>query len=232
MNPQNEMSRRTETNSENTPSVIESTEEVVQTPQSSEMDKYILEVKNDPKKGVYKATDTRVPDYIPKEKCWELAKKYAEFLQLDLDTTFAGITALIQKGGTNQSKKNLTILIGNIPFELNKFRQFLTNSDSKYTVRKFAKGSRDLTIQISLKNQWEGPLTQEILRVNPNLNISPELAPWCNEIHSDNYDCPNEIRDALIRREEQFKIIARNKNQNLQQSNPKPRKTRGNKKKR
>ena len=198
-------------------------------PKKNEIDTYIDSIQNEPNKGVYEVSDTRVPDYIPPDKCWEIIKKYAEQQQFDIDTTIAGLTALIQKGGTNQSKKNLTILIGKNSFDLNKFRQFLTNKDSKYTVRKFAKGIRHIIILIAQKNTWEGPLAKELLRVNPNLNITPDLAPWCNEIHSDNYDCPNEIRDALIRREEQYKIIARNKTQQTQQTNKKPRKTRGKK---
>jgi hypothetical protein len=216
------MVRRTSTTPEN-PSQEEN-------PKKNEMENYIDSIKNDPEKGVYEVTDTRVPDFIPAEKCWEIIKKYAEINQLDIDTALAGITALIQKGGTNQSKKGLTVQIGNTSFDLNKFRQLLTNMDSKFTVRKFAKGIRKIIILISQKNKWEGPLAKELLRVNPNLNITPELAPWCNEIHSDNYDCPNEIRDALIRREEQYKIIARNKTQQTQQPNKKPRKTRGKKK--
>lgn len=90
---------------------------------------------------------------------------------------------------------------------------------------------RDVIIEVSTINEWPGPLCKEVVRVMPNIKITKELAPWCNEIHSDNYNCPPEIREALIRREEQLKILFKNKTTSTGFKEKKERKQRGKKSK-
>ena len=58
--------------------------------------------------------------------------------------------------------------------------------------------------------------------------MSNEDMAWCNEIHSDNYECPPQIRDTLIRREEQLKILF--KNYNTPKKNKKPKRKKEKKK--
>ncbi len=70
-------------------------------------------------------------------------------------------------------------------------------------------------------------MVQVINRISPSLPITPELAPWCNEIHVDNPNCPMEIRACLIRREEQFKVLLQNKNNQKGFKSQKPRNEKG-----
>lgn len=169
-------------------------------------------------------------DYIEPDECTQIIRKYSTLHNTPQDLTIAGITKLIQNGGTNKSKTNLTVKINEQEFELSKLRTILESYNKNLTVRKLAKGIRKLVIAIALNNKWPGPLTKELSRNNPNLTITPELAPWCNEIHSDNYDCPNEIRDALVRREEQLKLLFKTV-KTTKDTNVKPRSQRGKKNK-
>lgn len=194
-----------------------------QSSQEPTMDQLINDIKNNKNKYVFNSEETIQTDFLESEECIQIIKKYAALHNLPFDLTIAGITKLIQNGGTNQSKQNLIVKVNNVDFELNKLRNILQSHNKTLTVRKFAKGARNLIISIALNNNWPGPLTKELARINPNLKITPEIAPWCNEIHSDNYECPNEIRDALIRREEQLKLLFNAVNK----SNQKPRKERG-----
>lgn len=193
----------------------------------------INDISEDSTKYKFEVTETKTLDSMEPEQCLEVIQKYSTMHNLPLELTIAGITKLIQDGGTNQSKKNLTVLISNKEFELNKLRDILKSIDKTYTVRKFAKGARDIIIKVALINEWPGPLTKELSRVNQNLTITPSLAPWCLEIHSDNYNCPNEIRDALVRREEQLKLFLKTRevpnNKKLKNKSNRPRKGRGGK---
>ncbi len=165
-------------------------------------------------------------DSMDQEDCLNVMKKYSILHGIPTIIAITGIVKLIQDGGTNQSKTNLTVKVNDYEIDLNKLRNVLQSHSKKLTVRKLAKGARKAVIAIALNYQWPGPLTKELSRNNPNLVITPELAPWCNEIHSDNYDCPNEIRDALVRREEQFKILFKTVSKT---NNQKPRRLRGRK---
>jgi hypothetical protein len=197
-----------------------------QTPSQS-MESIIQDINQNKNKYTYDVEENIQTDYLDPQECINIINKYATLHDVPFDLALAGITKLIQNGGTNQSKQNLIVKVNNKEFELNKLRSLLQSYNKALTVRKFAKGARKLIISISLNNKWSGPLTKELSRINPNLNITPELAPWCNEIHSDNYECPNEIRDALVRREEQLKILFNAGNK----INQKPRKLRGKNKK-
>lgn len=197
-----------------------------------DMKSYLMEIEKDISKVTFAVEETKIPDYMEPEDSLKVINKYSTLHSVPFELAAAGITKLVQDGGTNQSKKNLTVVVAGIPFELNKLRMILQSIDKNLTVRKFAKGARDLISKIAYINKWPGPLTKDLARINPNLIITPELAPWCNEIHSDNYNCPNEIRDALIRREEQFKLLFKQKTDtNPKKTNVKPRSKRGKQKK-
>jgi hypothetical protein len=187
------------------------------------MEQIINDINQNKNKYIYDSEETIQTDYLDPNECISIITKYTTLHDIPFDLAIAGITKLIQNGGTNQSKQNLIVKVNNKEFELNKFRSILQSHSKTLTVRKFAKGARKLIITIALNNKWPGPLTKELSRINPNLTITPELAPWCNEIHSDNYECPNEIRDALIRREEQLKLLFSTVNK----TNKKPLKLRG-----
>lgn len=177
----------------------------------------------------YEAKENKIYDFLTEEECVDVINKFATLNNLPIPLAIAGITKLIQDGGTNQSKKNLTVTIGETSFELNNFRSILQSKNKTYTVRKFAKGARDLIIKVSIINQWPGPLVKDLMRIQPNLTISQETAPWCNEIHSDNLNCPHEIRDALIRREEQYKLAFKVQKKPVKQQKKQPRRKRGKK---
>lgn len=181
----------------------------------------------------FQAAETKASDSMDPNQCLEVLTKYSQLHSIPIEATIAGITKLVQDGGTNQSKKSLTVTVGDYEFDLSKLRNILKSIDKNLTVRKFAKGARDLIIQVAILNGWAGPLLKELSRSQPNLSIPPSLAPWCLEIHSDNYACPNEIRDALVRREEQLKMLMKTKEvkkpQTRNNRNGKPRGRRGGK---
>jgi len=175
--------------------------------QDSPMNQILQDIRDNSQDYRGISTEKRVIDYIDETTCTEVVQRYHILHQTPPKDTWAGLTLLIQQGGTNQSKRNLTVNYKGNEYDLNKLRQILTSTDKTYTVRKFAKGARAIIIEIALLNNWPGPLTKSLVQSNPNLEITSELAPWCNEIHSDNYDCPHQVRDALIRREEQLKAL-------------------------
>jgi hypothetical protein len=187
------------------------------------MEDLIKDIVQNKDKYLFESEESIQTDYLESEECMSIIKKYTTLYDVPFDIALAGITKLVQNGGTNQSKQNLIVKVNNTEFDLNKFRSLLQSHNKTLTVRKFAKGARKLIVSIAINNQWPGPLTKELARINANLIITPELAPWCNEIHSDNNECPNEIRDALIRREEQLKLLFNA----VSKSNQKPRKLRG-----
>lgn len=185
----------------------------------------------------FRTVETKPQDSMDPNDALEIIRKYGklhfpEYKEENFNLVAAGITKLVQDGGTNQTKRSLTVNVGNANFDLGNLREVLKSIDRNLTVRKFAKGARDLIIKIALTNKWPGPLTKDLTRINPNLSITQEIAPWCNEIHSDNYKCPNEIRDALIRREEQFRILTTQREGKPKSQNVKPRSQRGRKRNR
>lgn len=210
-----------------TPPPMESQMDESQTdsPIENPIDNAINAIEKDKKKYIFESSDIKSQDFMDPSICMQVFNKYSNLYSIPIELTYSGITKLIQDGGTNQSKPNLIITVGDKEFELNKLREIIKTFDKTYTVRKFSKGARDLIIKISLLNEWQGPLSKELSRINTNLTITSSLAPWCNEIHSDNYDCPNEIRDALVRREEQLKLFFKTKPKG--NPNQKPRKGRG-----
>jgi hypothetical protein len=145
---------------------------------------------------------------MPPEEAKKIISQYATASGASLELGTAAIVYIIQHGGTNQSKKNLSVEMGGTTFTLEKLRDVIKVVSPKGTVRQLAKAIRNLVAAISLTNGWEGPLYKDIRRNNPNDEISPDDAVWCNEIHTDNYDpaCPNKIREALIRREEKLRL--------------------------
>jgi hypothetical protein len=145
--------------------------------------------------------------------CNKVIAQFANNQGISIQLAAAGITKLIQDGGTNQSKKTLTVEVGGHKFDLVGLRSTVQSVEKNCTVRQFAKGCRGMISQIALINLWAGPLLKDIKRSNLNIDITPEKAVWCNEIHSDNYEdtnCPIDIREALIKREEQLRLKPRN----------------------
>jgi hypothetical protein len=192
------------------------------------MEQIANEVTKNKEQFIFVSDESADTDAMQEEDCLKICQRYAALNGIPLIYVIAGFTKLIQSGGTNQSKNNLTVKVNGYEFDINELRKLIQSQNKKLTVRKFAKGARKMVIAIALTNQWPGPLSKELARNNPNLVITPELAPWCNEIHSDNYDCPNEIRDALVRREEQLRILFKATVSNNKQ---KPRSQRGKKNK-
>lgn len=181
---------------------------------------------SDSSKFVFPVEEIKVVDSMPIEDCMRVIDLYSKTHKVNNELTIAGITKLIQSGGTNQSKKGLKVTVGNQEFTLDNLRNVIRSVDKNSTTRKFAKGIRDIVVLVASVNNWPGPLTKEIARDFPNVEIKLEEAYWLLEIHSDNEYCPPYIKELLIRREEKLKLMQKSiPNSN----NQKPRQARGKK---
>jgi hypothetical protein len=184
---------------------------IVNSPISS-MDSLLKETKKE-SDFKFEVTESATQDVMSELECLRVMEQFANNNNVTIKHGNAGITKLVQDGGTNQSKKSLTVEVGNVVFDITSLRNTIQLVKKGGTVRQFAKGSRDLIAKIASINSWPGPLTKDLKRINPDLDISQADSVWCNEIHTDNHsnkDCPTVIRDALIRREEQLRFSQKN----------------------
>lgn len=166
----------------------------------------------------------QVIDTLSPDNCIDIINNFALKSKCTQEEAIIGITYLIQHGGTNLSKKSLKIHFGETIFTIDTLREVVKEVEKTATVRKFAKGIRDLIICVAKINRWPGPLRNNIKINNPNQEIREEDAIWCLEVHSDNPKCPTLIRECLIRREEQLRANQNNSNSKTQNG---PRKGRG-----
>lgn len=146
-------------------------------------------------------------DTLSKETANKILIDYGRKNNCTTTDAIIGITKLIQDGGANASKTNLKRKINGILFDINDLRDTIKFHDKSGTVRKFAKTLRDSISYIALINNWTGPLLKDLMRSEPQLEITNEESIWCNEIHSDNYapSVPPRIREALQRREHRIR---------------------------
>jgi hypothetical protein len=179
-------------------------------------------IKENPMAYVVTVEAVAVDDMLPQDLCTQIINKYAIKNKVSPESATVGISCLIQMGGTNLSKKTLTRTIGDVTYDINDLRAIIKEVDKTGTVRKFAKGIRDIVVDIASLNKWAGPLRNDLRTKNPNLDITEDMGPWCLEVHSDNPSCPQGIKEALIRREEQLKLL-----QQESIKTPKSRKQRG-----
>jgi hypothetical protein len=151
--------------------------------------------------------DTSRTDTIPSAETQKIVKSFAEKYQTSLEGALAGITKLVQDGGTNSSKKQLKRTVNGIEFDINELRTTINFHYKSGTVRKLAKTLRATIARISSINNWPGPLVRDLQRLEPQLIISPQDYIFCCEIHADNYapEMPAIIREALQRREQKIR---------------------------
>lgn len=146
-------------------------------------------------------------DVLSKETANKILTDFGRKNNCTSKEAIVAITKLVQDGGTNASKTNLKRKINGITFDINDLRDTIKFHEKNGTVRKLAKTLRDNIGYISLVNGWPGPLLKDLMRNEPQLEIHPDEAIWCNEIHSDNYSpaVPPRIREALQRREQKIR---------------------------
>jgi hypothetical protein len=153
-------------------------------------------------------------DRIPEDSAKKIVKSFAEKNQTTEHNALAGITKLVQDGGTNASKKELKRTINGTVFDIKDLRDAINYHYRGGTVRKLAKTLRKAITLIAVANSWPGPLVKDLQRLEPQLVLSPRDAVFCCEIHSDNYDLyiPAKIREALQRREQKVREQTKTKN--------------------
>lgn len=117
------------------------------------------------------------------------------------------ISKIVQDGGTNSSRPNMTRTINGKTYELTDLRQIIRLHDRFGTVRKLAKSMRNIISLISKVNNWPGPLYKDLLRMNPTLEMNKNDLIYCSEFNADNYDkeMPPRIREALQQREQKIR---------------------------
>jgi len=110
-------------------------------------------------KSSYKATisqkETSPEDMIPRDVANTIVSAYAVLNKTDFKTAMVGITFLIQEGGTNSSKTNLTRTVNNIPFNINDLRTVIRNNHKGGTVRQLAKTLRKAIANIATINSFK-----------------------------------------------------------------------------
>ncbi len=170
-------------------------------------------------------------DSIPPAEAVKIVKAFAEKYKTTTQTALAGITKLVQDGGTNASKKQLKRTVNRVEFDIADLRSAITFHHKSGTVRKLAKSLRSSIAYIAAINNWPGPLVRDLLRAEPQLDISLQEEIYCCEIHSDNYnpDVPARIREALQRREQKLRDQNRSSTETIKQKG-KPKKKGGKKK--
>jgi hypothetical protein len=184
---------------------------------TSKLDKLLLEALNTSQKFTAVVDIPEVQDTMNPADCDSIIDKYAYKNNSSREDAVIAITLLVQNGGTNQSKKTLNRTVNGKKYSLEDLRAVIKEVNKTGTVRKFAKGIRDIIAQIATVNKWSGPLKNNLKINNPNLEITEVMGYWCLEIHSDNPKCPQAIKEALIRREEQLKVA---QSQAITQSKP------------
>lgn len=151
--------------------------------------------------------DQKTKDEFDEKTTKEIIINFANKYNVDHKTSLIAITKLIQDGGTNLGRPNMTRIIKGINFELADLRQVIKLHDRFGTVRKLAKSLRSIIAAIAKVNNWPGTLHKDLLRLNPALTISKEDSVYCSEFNVDNYeqDMPARIREALQQREQKIR---------------------------
>lgn len=190
----------------------------------------LKDIKEKKEKYTFVGQEEEISDKMNAETCNEIITNLSFEMKCPKQEVLYAVTKMIQSGGTNASKKAMIVTVNLKELSLGNLRQVITKYDKFGTVRKFAKGIRDIVIAIAITNQLPGPLFKDLRRNNPEMEFEENWPCWCNEIHSDNYDpeCPAQIREALQRREQLLRTNIRSQNTSIPQRKSKGRK-RGNK---
>ncbi len=151
--------------------------------------------------------DQKSKDEFNEKTTKEIIISFANKYNVDHKTALIAITKLIQDGGTNLGRPNMTKSIKGINFELADLRQVIKLHERFGTVRKLAKSLRRIIAIIAKENNWPGTLHKDLLRLNPSLTISREDSVYCSEFNVDNYepDMPAKIREAIQQREQKIR---------------------------
>lgn len=185
------------------------------TPQIGEenLDSILKEIKENRENYTFATQSESPPDKMAPEVCNKIIKDISYEIKGSSQEAVYAITKIVQDGGTNASKKSMVVKVNEKELSLETLRNVITRHDKTGTVRKFAKGIRDIIIEVAKTNQLPGPLFKDIRRNNPEMDFEENWTCWCNEIHSDNYspECPAQIREALQRREQELRLSIRNK---------------------
>lgn len=138
----------------------------------------------------------------------DIVLSYAAHNNVGFSDALRGIACLVQAGGTNATKPNLTRTINGVSFDLNDLRKIIKEHNPQGTVRQLAKTYRDAIAVYAAANSWSGPLYKE-LSTYPGIRIDSLDAVYCVEIHSDNLSpqMPTHIREALQAREKKLREL-------------------------
>jgi hypothetical protein len=148
--------------------------------------------------------ESNTSDVYSQELATQIVEAYSQKHKTTIKNTLAGITKLIQDGGTNTSKPPFSRTVNNITFDLTSLRQTITLYDKKGTVRKLGKTLQYVFIRFAKVNNWPGPLYNDLIRLStPSNPVNPQDAYACCEIYIKNYsiNMPAYIRELLILRE-------------------------------
>lgn len=145
---------------------------------------------------------------IPKDKALEILEKFHLFSQCeDHNITFRGFALLIQEGGANRSKNNISVTVDGKEFSLELLKTAIKQSVStNSTVRQLARTLNEEILKVALAEGLKGPLVNELKKIeSSSKRVKEEEYPYCNEIFSENENTPRHIKKYLDIREEQIK---------------------------
>lgn len=162
-------------------------------------------------------------ELIPPEKIAAIIKDFSDKSDNgdDVKSALSAVVKIIQDGGTNASKVNLSVVLNKKTFTVKLLREVILYHYPKGTVRKLARSMRDAVSSIAKINNWPGPLVRDLQISNPKLILSEQDKIYASEIHLDNYseDMPIHVREALIVRQN---YLSSRPNPNIKKGNPIP----------
>lgn len=153
--------------------------------------------------------DKKPEDMIPLDIAGKILSSWQSKIGCSSSELMIGFTKLVQDGGTNKNKKNLTRTINNHTFDIVDLRKFINSHTSdKGTVRQLAKTYRRSIASLSLAYGFHGPLVTDLQRRNENYQFTEDDKCFCNEVFTDYYDTsmPARIREFLLARENSIRM--------------------------
>ena len=154
----------------------------------------------------------------------QILEKHKVFSEAPNNTvSFLVFTTLLQEGGTNRSKKDLSITIEGKTYMLLTLKQSIMAATNRtVTVRQLGRTLNDKVGKMAVAYNIPGPLVRELEKMTDE-PIPAEDRPYCNEIFSQNPNAPEYKRDLLLQREEEMNQRMNVPKESNQQTKPRRR---------
>lgn len=115
------------------------------------------------------------------------------------ETTFSMICGLVQTGGSNKKERTFELNDKTLSSKelLEAIEKASEGTKKHYTIRQFCRTMADEIVNFSIIMNLEGDLIQK-MRLDVS-EISPEEACWCSNFQTRNPNCPQKVREWLVK---------------------------------